>query len=276
MENDLSRFGLIGQSPAMTRLGEWVSQAAPHWDTVLITGERGTGKELLARVIHYLGPTRGAEPVVVDCAALHPATLESALFGHERGAFTGAAHRRTGYFELAHESSLFLDEISALPLEAQGRLLRFLEQRTLTRVGSTRPIQVRTRIIAATNRDLHEEARGGRFLPDLVDRLRVLEARIPPLRERGDDIWLLTAYFMGKEPASLFTPGAMEFLRSYPFPGNVRELRNLCRRIAIFHPSGRMEKDQLHQCLDIHEYSIMDCRPPAATPVQRGITAKPG
>ncbi|MFB3789382.1 MAG: sigma 54-interacting transcriptional regulator [bacterium] len=276
MTGNLSRFGLIGQSPAMVKLGEWVGQAAPHWDTVLITGERGTGKELLARAIHQLGPTRGAEPVVVDCAALHPATIESALFGHERGAFTGAVRQRTGYLELAHERSLFLDEISSLPRDLQGRFLRFLEQRTLTRVGATRPVQIRTRIIAATNRNLMDEARQGRFLPDLADRLGVLRVRVPSLRERGDDIWLLTSHFVGKESASLFTPDAREYLRSYPFPGNVRELRNLCRRISIFLPSGRVETDQLHQWLDIQDHPAMECSPPVAAPVLGDMAANPG
>lgn len=260
----------------MVKLGEWVCQAAPHWDTILITGERGTGKELLARAIHQLGPTRGAEPVVVDCAALHPATIESALFGHERGAFTGATRQRTGYLELAHERSLFLDEISFLPRDLQGRFLRFLEQRTLTRVGATRPVQVRTRVIAATNRNLMDEAREGRFLPDLADRLGVLRVRVPSLRERGDDIWLLTSHFVGKEPASLFTPDAMEYLRSYPFPGNVRELRNLCRRILIFHPTGRIEKDDLSTWLDDNDYPETEYVDRNEAAAGRGMEAMPG
>lgn len=250
------RLGLLGSSPAMKTLQEQVVLAAPHWDTVLLFGERGTGKELLARAIHRLGPTRGSAPILVDCAAIHPSTAESELFGHERGAFTGAVHKRIGLFEQAHEGSIFLDEISTLPLDVQGRFLRFLEEGTLRRVGSNKPIQIRTRIIAASNRDLAIQAREGLFLADLYDRLNVLRLSPPPLRKRGDDVPLLLNHYLHDEThtktkqTNRIHPEAMQFLMEYHWPGNIRELRNLCRRINVFHPTGNVTRSQIEPLLD--------------------------
>lgn len=245
MKRDLSRFGIIGASLAMHELYEWIYAAAPHWDTILITGERGTGKELLAKAIHRLGPTRGREPVIVDCAALHPATVEAALFGHERGAFTGAVKKKIGFLESAHDGAVFLDEIGALPLETQGRLLRFLEERTITRIGSSVPIHIRARIIAATNRDILRDSYEGLFLSDLYDRLSVLHVQIPPLRDRRGDVLLLLQHFLGKDHFSRLTNDALQVMEEYSFPGNVRELRNICRRLVVFHPQDRIEKRHL-------------------------------
>jgi len=250
MGRDLSRYNIIGSSRPMRELAEWVYTAAPLWDTIIITGERGTGKELLSRAIHRLGPTKGAEPVIVDCASLHPATVESVLFGHERGSFTGAVHRHVGFLESAHNGTIFLDEIGLLPLELQGRFLRFLEEKTLTRIGASKAIHVRARIIAATNRRLETEAKQGRFLPDLRDRLSVLPIATPPLREREDDLFLLAAHFLETEPRERFTQDALEFLKTYPFPGNVRELRNLCRRVSVFCRSEKISRDDLTRYLD--------------------------
>lgn len=249
MNRDLSDFGLLGTSSVMQQLGEWVYTAAPHWDTILITGERGTGKELLAKAIHRLGPTRGAEPVIVDCAALHPTTIEAALFGHERGAFTGAVQRKMGFLEAAHEGTVFLDEIGALPIDIQGRFLRFLEERTLSRIGSNTPIHIRTRIISATNRDIALDAEKGTFLPDLYDRLCVLQIHTPPLRSRHGDIPLLLHYFLGEAHFKRLTQETVAYLDRYPFPGNVRELRNLCRRLIVFHPTGVIDREDIQRHL---------------------------
>ncbi len=250
MKYDLTEMGIIGQSTVMQELASWMQAAAPHWDTILITGERGTGKELLARAIHHLGPTRKAHMVVVDCASLHPATVESALFGHERGAFTGADQRRIGYLESAQNGTVFLDEIGILPLEIQGRLLRFLEERTITRMGCATSIHVHTRIVAATNRNLARDSQSGTFLPDLYDRLNILHLHCPPLRDRKEDIPLLLAHFFREDSSNRFTADALRFINDHPFPGNIRELRNLCRRLAIFHPKGLIRKSMIEQLLD--------------------------
>jgi two-component system, NtrC family, response regulator len=245
MKRDLSKFGIIGASVVMQELYEWVYAAAPHWDTILITGERGTGKELLAKAIHRLGPTRGREPVIVDCAALHPATVEAALFGHERGAFTGAVNKKIGFLESAHDGAVFFDEIGALPLETQGRFLRFLEERTITRIGASSPIRIRARIIAATNRNIMSDSYTGLFLSDLYDRLSVLHVQTPPLRERRGDISLLLQHFLGKDYFSRLTNDALQTLDEYSFPGNVRELRNICRRLVVFHPKEQIYNQHL-------------------------------
>lgn len=244
---DLRKFNIIGKSQVMKELAQHLLYAAPHWDTVLVTGERGTGKELLARALHLLGPTRGNQPVIVDCAALHPATAESALFGHERGAFTGATRRHIGFFETAQEGTVFLDEISALPLDIQGRLLRFLEQRTIVRVGSTEPITIRTRIIAASNRDLKQDVYAGRLLGDLYDRMNILRIEAPPLRERGRDAIHLYRHFMKMEKSDHLPEETERFLMSYHFPGNVRELKNLCRRLSVFHPQSEITSELIEQ-----------------------------
>ena len=247
--HDLSKYHILGKSRIMLDLAAWVRAAAPEWDTILITGERGTGKELLAKAIHRMGPTRGATPVTVDCAALHPATVESILFGHERGSFTGAVRRKIGFLESAHEGSVFLDEIGTLPLDIQGRFLRFLEEGTVTRIGAGKPVSIKTRVIAATNRPLLVEVERGAFLPDLFDRLNVLHIDTPPLRERDGDIVLLVEHFTDKRSLKRFTDDALEFLHEYPFPGNVRELRNLCRRLTVFQPKGSINQSVVERLL---------------------------
>ncbi|MBN2326467.1 MAG: sigma-54-dependent Fis family transcriptional regulator, partial [Candidatus Omnitrophica bacterium] len=162
-------------------------------------------------------------------------------FGHERGAFTGALNRRIGYLEAAHEGTVFFDEIGSLPLETQGRLLRFLEARTLTRIGAGKPLKIRTRIIAATNRDIEGDCQNGQFLSDLYDRLCVLQVRTPPLRERCGDIPILIQHFMGQDNFNRLNRNALRTLECYSYPGNIRELRNLSRRLAIFYPEGRIQ-----------------------------------
>jgi DNA-binding NtrC family response regulator len=242
MASSLTQFKILGQSRAMQQLGEQTHIAAKHWDTILITGERGTGKELLANAIHYLGPGRGGKPVTVDCGALHESTLESLLFGHEKGAFTGAYHRHIGFLESAHQGTIFFDEISTLPRSAQSRFLRFMEEGTVIRVGGKESIKVRTRVVAATNRNLAEEVAQGRFLADLYDRINILPLTTPPLRERGDDILLLFHHFLDSSKPVHLTEQAQTFLRNHPFPGNVRELRNLCRRLNVFHKNETIEE----------------------------------
>lgn len=251
MAKTLSKHGIWGQSPAIQELERKVELAAKGWETVLITGERGTGKELLARALHKMGPTRGDKMVTVDCAALPPATVESALFGHERGSFTGAVNRHIGLLEEAHEGTLFLDEISRLPLEAQGRFLRFLEERTVQRIGATKPVTVKTRIIAATNQDLADMARHRLFLPDLYDRLGVLNILCPPLREREGDILPLLERFLGKADFARLDEDARESINRHPFPGNIRELRNLCIRLKTFEPSGKIGEETIKRYLQV-------------------------
>jgi DNA-binding NtrC family response regulator len=218
----------------------FVERAARVDVTVLLTGESGTGKEVLARALHARSP-RGRGPIVsTNCAAIPRELCESELFGHERGAFTGALAAHAGRFERAHGGTLFLDEIGELPLEGQAKLLRVLEERKITRVGGTREIAVDVRIVAATNRDLHALVREGRFRADLLYRLAVAEVHIAPLRSRRDDIEPLARHFLALSDAAKkrgplgFSAAAMERLRAHDWPGNVRELRNVVERASIF------------------------------------------
>ncbi|MDP8245840.1 MAG: sigma 54-interacting transcriptional regulator [Candidatus Hinthialibacter antarcticus] len=243
------RFAIIGDSPVMKTLEAQVRTAAACNETILLTGERGVGKELIAKALHKLSANKGGPFITVDCAALHAATAESVLFGHERGAFTGAVHRHIGLLEQAHQGSVFLDEIASLSLEMQGRFLRFLEERTIQRIGSTQPLQIRTRVIAAANRDLVQEQQAGRFLPDLYDRLNVIRLHAPPLRERSEDALQLFHHFLPRYNGRLLADG-QRFLLDYPWPGNVRELRNLCKRIAVFYPEGPIDKTTLENLID--------------------------
>ncbi|HTL54982.1 MAG TPA: sigma-54 dependent transcriptional regulator [Candidatus Limnocylindrales bacterium] len=222
---------VVGQSPAMAEVLEVVKQVAPARATVLLQGESGTGKELIAKVIHQLSPRAQQPLVTVHCAALPPTLLESELFGHEKGAFTGAHERRIGRFELAQGGTLFLDEIGEIDAAIQVKLLRFLGERTFERVGSNKTLTADVRLIAATNKNLEELVKAGLFREDLFFRLRVFEVWLPPLRDRAEDIPLLAQAFLreyseenGKEVVG-FTPEAMDALATYSWPGNVRELR---------------------------------------------------
>jgi DNA-binding NtrC family response regulator len=237
-----SRFGLknlIGQSPAMQELLEIVQQVAPTRATVLLTGESGTGKELVARAIHQLSPRARQPLVAVHCAALAPTLLESELFGHEKGAFTGAHERRIGRFEQAEGGTLFLDEIGEIDAALQVKLLRFLGERTFERVGSNKTLTADVRVVAASNRDLEAEVKAGRFREDLFFRLRVVEIHLPPLRERTDDIPLLAQSFLREfadenhKPVKDFTSDAVARLMNYSWPGNVRELRTAIEHAVV-------------------------------------------
>jgi len=233
---------IIGESAAISRLREKLALVAPTNAAVLIIGENGTGKELVARALHALS-RRAHQPLVeVNCAAIPEDLIESELFGHEKGAFTGASSRRRGKFDLAHEGTLFLDEIGDMSLKTQAKILRILEEQRFERVGGGRPIQVDVRVLAATNKNLEEEIAKGRFREDLYHRINVIPLNVPPLRERREDTPLLAAHFLQElsqengAPAKTFTPAALEALAAMPWPGNVRELKNFVFRLAILSP----------------------------------------
>ncbi len=233
---------MIGKSSPISRLKEQIAMAAPTSGWVLITGENGTGKELVARAIHHNSQRRSKPFIEVNCAAIPEELIESELFGHEKGAFTGATAQRKGKFDQAHEGTLFLDEIGDMSLKTQAKVLRILQERKFERVGGNRTIEVDVRVIAATNKDLEEGIRKGEFREDLFYRLNVLPLQVPPLRERQDDISLLADHFLqvfcSKEirETKQLSPAAMEALRRYPWPGNVRELKNLIERLVIMTP----------------------------------------
>ncbi|HZR26200.1 MAG TPA: sigma-54 dependent transcriptional regulator [Vicinamibacterales bacterium] len=233
---------MIGESYAMRQLREQVAMAAPTNGRVLIYGENGTGKELVARTIHTLSRRRAAAFVEVNCAAIPEELIESELFGHVRGAFTGAVSDRRGKFEAADGGTIFLDEIGDMTLKTQAKVLRVLQEQTLEPVGGTQRIKVDARVLAATNKDLQSEIRGGRFREDLYFRLNVIPIFVPPLRDRQEDIPLLADHFMAEfareygRRAKGFEPGARGALQSYPWPGNVRELRNVIERLMIMVP----------------------------------------
>src|SRR5512139_373624 len=227
---------VVFASPAMRRLIEMADRVAASDATILITGESGTGKEVVARRIHVRSPREDRPFVAINCAAIPGELLESELFGHTRGAFTGAVRDRPGKFRQADGGTLFLDEIGEIPMSLQSKLLRALQERVVDVVGGDAPVEVDARVVCATNKDLQERIREGRFREDLYYRLNVVELHVPPLRERPEDIPLLVEYFIreldtGKE--MVIPPRVMEELGARPWPGNVRELRNACERIAI-------------------------------------------
>ncbi len=230
--------GAFGDNPQLLEALEIAEKAAPTDLPVLIDGESGTGKELMAKVIHANGSRSDKPYISVNCGAIPDNLLESELFGHKKGAFTGAVSDRKGKFESAHTGTIFLDEIGELPLSGQVKLLRVLESHEIQRVGSDEPIAVDTRIVAATNRNLRRLSEDGRFREDLFYRLGVIHVTLPPLRERRDEIPLLFAFFGDEAAAALkrrpvrMTPRLREFLLDYPYPGNIRELRNIIYRIS--------------------------------------------
>ncbi|MBQ7589113.1 MAG: sigma-54-dependent Fis family transcriptional regulator [Verrucomicrobia bacterium] len=241
-----NRFGLenvVGESPAIHKILEIVNQVAPSKATVLLRGESGTGKEVIAKAIHQLSPRARAPMITTHCAALNANLLESELFGHEKGAFTGANERRIGRFEQANGGTLFLDEIGEIDASIQVKLLRFLGERTFERVGSNRTLTTDVRLIAATNKDLEKMVREGTFREDLFFRLRVVEIVIPPLRERVEDIPLMAAKFLrefskeNNKSVTALDRSTLELLQKYPWPGNVRELR-ACMEHAVIFSSG--------------------------------------
>ena len=244
---------IISINPRMHQLMELIKQVAQTTATVLIEGESGTGKELFARAIHYLSPRAENPFVEINCGAIPHELMESELFGHEKGAFTGAVAAKKGKFELADHGSLFLDEIGELPKDLQVKLLRALEEQRFTRVGGLRPIQTDVRFIAATNRNLKEEIRAGNFRQDLYYRLKVVYLRIPPLRERREDIPLLVQHFLKKHEKTVgktiesVDPRALELLQKYDWFGNVRELENVIMQAMIFSRGPVLTVDALPQ-----------------------------
>ncbi|KAB2958224.1 MAG: sigma-54-dependent Fis family transcriptional regulator [Thermoanaerobaculia bacterium] len=248
------RYGfesIIGRSASMEALFEQMKLVAPTRSNVLIIGESGTGKELVANALHRASPRRDERFLAINCGAIPSDILESELFGHERGSFTGAIGRKIGKFELAHRGTLFLDEISELYPELQVKLLRVLEERQIMRVGGGELIDVDFRLIAATNKDLEKEIADGRFREDLYYRLKVATLRIPPLRERSDDIGVIAEHYLrqfcrehGREEKRIARETA-EALRAYSWPGNVRELKNAMESVAVFHRGEVVEPEDL-------------------------------
>jgi DNA-binding NtrC family response regulator len=244
-----TKFGLenvVAESPAMKEIADLVRQVAPTRASVLLLGESGTGKELMARAIHQLSPRASHPLVAVHCAALSPTLLESELFGHEKGAFTGAHEKRIGRFEQAQGGTLFLDEIGEIDASVQVKLLRFLGERTFERVGSNKTLSADVRLIAATNKNLHDEVKNGKFREDLFFRLRVVEITLPPLRQRAEDIPLLAQTFLrefateNNKNVNDFTPDALEALMNYAWPGNVRELRTAVEHAVVLSRGDRI------------------------------------
>ena len=231
--------GIVGDSPALREVLRQVSQVAPVETTVLLTGETGVGKELIARAIHLGSPRKDRSLVKINCGAIPQGVVESELFGHERGAFTGALNRRIGRFEQADRGTLFMDEVGELPLDVQVKLLRVLQEQEFERVGGTVSQRVDVRLVAATNRDLEEEVDDGRFRPDLFYRLNVFPVRIPSLRERAADIPALVRHFLAQfqrklaKPLQGVTADSMERLMAHHWPGNIRELQNVVERACV-------------------------------------------
>ena len=232
---------IIGHSMPLKTVIDQVRLVAPSRATILIEGESGTGKELIAQAIHQVSPRTRAPFIAVHCAALSESLLESEIFGHEKGSFTGATERRVGRFESADGGTLFLDEIGEISASTQVKLLRFLETRTIERVGGSKPIELDVRLVAATNRNLEQMVKAGKFREDLYFRLNVVRLTMPPLRERAEDVPLLLAHFIaifakenGLTPLTI-EPGAVQTLQRYAWPGNIRELRNFCENAVVMH-----------------------------------------
>ncbi len=242
---------LLGKSPAMLEIFRLLEQVAPSNASVLVTGESGTGKELVARTLHRLSPRAGARLVAINCAAIPASLLESEIFGHEKGAFTGATSARAGCFELAHDGTLLLDEIGEMPADLQTKLLRVLEDGVVRRVGGTSETRVDVRVVAATNVAVEELTKDGSFREDLYYRLNVFHIHLPPLRERPEDVTLLAGHFLERQveetgkPITGFSDDALELLARHRWPGNGRELRNAVQRAVVLCPEGDIQPHHL-------------------------------
>jgi len=255
-----SRYGMLGESAAMLKVYRAITKAATTSATVLITGESGTGKELVARAIHYSSPEASAPFVPVNCGGIPEGLLESELFGHMKGAFTGAIDSRAGFFQTADGGSIFLDEISETSLSMQVKLLRVLQDKEIYMVGSSRPRLVAVRVLAATNKDLIGLVAKGIFREDLFFRLSVIRIDMPPLRQREDDVLLLANHFAARfarevgRPQPRFSAEALEVLRNYYWPGNVRELENIMQRLVVMTEGGVVG---VHDLPDLMRFSAL-------------------
>ena len=251
IESDYQFEKIVGKTPAILEVFKIIDEVAKSNATVLITGESGTGKELVARAIHNRSPRKDKLFVAINCAAIPENLLESELFGHERGSFTGASERQIGKFEIAHEGTLFLDEVGSLPLSMQAKLLRAIQEKEIERIGGLRPIPVDVRIISATNSDLRQEIKNRKFREDLFYRLNVIPIHLPPLRERKEDIPLLANHFLHKYNRQFnkkikgFKAETSQLLMQYDWPGNIRELENLIERLVVLTREDEITPEKL-------------------------------
>lgn len=249
------RFGIIGNAPQLNRALEVAMQVAPTDISVLVTGESGTGKEIIPQVIHQLSTRKHNEYIAVNCGAIPEGTIDSELFGHEKGSFTGATGSRQGYFEVADGGTIFLDEVAELPMQTQVRLLRVLETGEFIRVGSSKVIKTNVRVVAATNENMQRAIQSGKFREDLLYRLSTVPISLPPLRQRQDDIYLLFRKFASdfaekyRMPAVKLTPDAVEILNAYHWPGNIRQLKNLVEQISVIEQERDIDGPRLQSYL---------------------------
>lgn len=265
------RFGIIGNAPALNYAIQVATQVAPTDMTVLITGESGSGKESFSKIIHALSPRKHGQFIAINCGAIPEGTIDSELFGHEKGAFTGANEARKGYFEVTDGGTIFLDEIAEMPLGTQARLLRVLENGEFIRVGSSKVQKTDVRVVAATNVNLLDRVQAGKFREDLYYRLNTVPITVPPLRDRGDDIYLLfrkfTADFSEKhrvKPISL-TPDAVRLLTRFRFPGNIRQLKNLAEQISVLELDREVDAPRLATYLPAAQTSLLPALVPGGT-----------
>lgn len=249
------RFGIIGNAPQLNRALEVAMQVAPTDISVLVTGESGTGKEIIPQVIHQLSSRKHAEYIAVNCGAIPEGTIDSELFGHEKGSFTGATGSRQGYFEVADGGTIFLDEVAELPMQTQVRLLRVLETGEFIRVGSSKVMKTNVRVVAATNENMQRAIQSGKFREDLLYRLSTVPIALPALRQRQDDIYLLFRKFASdfadkyRMPAVRLTPDAIVLLNEYPWPGNIRQLKNLVEQLSVIEQSREIDGQTLDNYL---------------------------
>ena len=245
------RFGIIGNTPLLNRALEVAVQVASTDISVLVTGESGTGKEIIPQIIHQLSARKHGEYIAVNCGAIPEGTIDSELFGHEKGSFTGASGSRKGYFEVANNGTIFLDEVAELPMQTQVRLLRVLETGEFIRVGASKPIKTNVRVVAATNENMHQAIASGKFREDLFYRLNIIPVSLPPLKDRKEDIHLIFRKFASdfadkyKMPSIKLSPDAVEILNNYSWPGNIRQLRNIVEQISVIETDREINSQKL-------------------------------